>query len=81
MADNPLNNPQDFLAWKANPLTQGFLQYLTDYRLQMAMLWAEGQPMTPQQQAQAEVMGDLASLSCNDVRQFYGLEEGENDER
>ena len=80
MADNPMNNPQDFLAWKANPLTQGFLQYLTDHRRSMADLWASGQPMTPQQQAQAEVEGDLINLSCSDVRGFYGLTEGEGDE-
>jgi hypothetical protein len=34
-----------------------------------------------QAQAQAETLGDLAHLSCEDVRGFYGIEDEEGDEK
>lgn len=43
------------------------------------MEWAQGALLSPADQRQAEVMGDLAELSCNDIRRFYGMDEVEND--
>ena len=80
MADNPLTEPERFQAWTEDPLTKGFLQYLTDYRMQLAEAWAAGSPMSDKEQSMAEVLGDLSDLKVSDVRRFYGLEEAETAE-
>ena len=77
MADNPLTEPEAFRRWLENPLTQAFRQFLKDRQLQLAMLWAAGSPLSPADQSQAETLGDLASLNCNDVRGFYGKDDVE----
>lgn len=79
MQDNPLCSPAEFQGWVDNPMTQAFRQYLKDYRDQLSAMWAEGQPLSPKDQAWAEMAGDLASLSCDDVRAFYGIKEGESE--
>jgi hypothetical protein len=78
--DNPLTDPERFQAWAENPLTVAYRQYLTDFRLQLAMAWAAGSPMTEAQQSQAEVLGDLSDLKVADVRAFYNLDEVKRDD-
>ena len=72
---NQLTNPEAFQKWLSSPLTQAFRQYLKDYRDRIALAWAEGNPLGVKEQSQAETMGDLAALECNNIREFYGLEE------
>lgn len=77
MADNPLTDRERFQAWKEHPLTEGYLQYLRDYRDSMAALWVAGEALSEGQQSQASTLNDLALLECDDVRGFYGLEKAE----
>ena len=77
---NQLTDPEAFQKWISNPLTQAFRGFLKDYRDQLAMKWAEGHPLGPKEQSQAETLGDLAELECDDIRKFYGVEEADNGE-
>lgn len=72
---NPLTDPEQMAGWLGNRQTQAFRQYLQDFRARMAEAWASGQPMTPQHQAQADLLGQMAGLDCDAIRKFYGLEE------
>ena len=71
--DNPLTNPPEFQRWKESPLTAAYLQYLKDYQTSLAKAWAAGEPLTREHQVQAETLGDLADLTCSQVRAFYDL--------
>lgn len=77
---NLLVNPEEFQRWAENPLTVEYRQFLKDRCLQLAMQWAQGvvpsdNPAMISAQHQAETLGDLANLKCSDVRDFYGLED------
>lgn len=73
--DNPLTEPEQFQAWKEHRLTVAFLQYLRDFRTQLAEDWSQGHPLTAKDQRQARTLGELEHLSVDDVRGFYGLDE------
>lgn len=75
---NPLTDPEAFLRWVENPLTQAFRAHLMDRVASVQALWISEQ--TPSDQMQAEqtragTWADLCSLTCDDVRGFYGLSE------
>lgn len=77
MMDNPLTDPDQFLQWRDHPLTQAFHQFLRDRIKATADLWlAETSPSAMMQadQTRAGTLLDLADLSVDDVRQFYGME-------
>ena len=79
MQDNPLCNREEFQRWVDHPLTAAFRQFLKDRVQTLAMQWAQAaapsdSPAMMQAQAQAETLGDLAHLSCDDVRGFYDVE-------
>lgn len=44
------------------------------------MQWAQGEPLGLKEQSQAETLNDIATMSCNDMRGFYGLEEVESEQ-
>lgn len=76
--DNPLTDPERFHAWAEHPLTQAYRQFLKDRLQAAAMLWAQASVPSDQMQVdqtRAETWGDLAHLSCDDVRGFYGMDE------
>ena len=80
MADNPICNPAEFRQWADSPVTAAYLQFLKDRTSALAMQWAQRRspsdsPEMVAAQCQAETLGDLAALQCNDVRAFYGLDE------
>ena len=72
---NPLTQQEDFNRWLAHPMTEAFRGFLRDYRDQLAMQWAKGQPMSEADQSRAEFANDLTEITCADVRSFYGLDE------
>jgi len=72
--DNPLTSPEEFQEWKAHRLTQAFLAYLAHQRTEWAALWAAGHPLETLQQGQAVQLGLVLDLTCNDVREAYGME-------
>ena len=85
MADNPLTDPEAFSRWAENPLTQAFRAHLGDRVASIQALWLSEETPSAQMQAEqtrAGTWADLSSLSCDDVRGFYGLSEAEeaNDE-
>ena len=80
MQDNPLTDPEEFLRWKEHRLTQAYHQFLKDRVQMLALAWARGNLLTDRDQSQAETLGDLAHLSCDDVRNFYGVEGNYEDE-
>jgi hypothetical protein len=66
--------PEAFSQWRASPLTQEFLLLLSKRRDNLKEAWAQGQPLTVEQQAQAVLLGRLAQVSFDDVRDFAGLD-------
>ena len=81
---NPLTNRDEFLRWRDNQLTQAYHQFLMDRVQALSLAWAQrsvpsDHPAMVASQVQAETLGDLAALEHSDVRDFYGLSEGETE--
>lgn len=72
---NLLTDPEEFQAWKEHRLTAAFLQFLKDRQLALAMAWAEGSRLTPEDQGKSMELGELSRLSADDVREFYSKAE------
>ena len=75
--DNPLTDPEAFQRWAENPLTQAFRAHLGDRVASIQALWLSEETPSAQMQAEqtrAGTWADLCSLSCDDVRGFYGME-------
>jgi hypothetical protein len=74
---------QSFQAWRDNPLTQVFLQFLKDQQQALAQQWAAGSPfqLAPisAEQVKALLMGELSDLKWADYAGFYGLDEASED--
>ena len=62
---------ETFSQWRDNPLTQAFLTYLADRQRRLADQWAMGALMDPQTQARASLLGQLAQIRWDDVKDFY----------
>lgn len=58
-----LLDPEAFQAWKAQPQTQEFLQFLADRQADLMLAWGQGVSLMPEHQAQAVLLGQLADLS------------------
>jgi hypothetical protein len=63
-----------FQQWKDNPLTREFLSILKDRRQHLMEAWGRGQPLMPEQQAQAVLLGQLAEINFEDVQEMAGIE-------
>ncbi len=63
-----------FQEWLQNPLTQEYHQFHRDRRASLAERWARGNPLTPEHQAQAVMLGQLADISWEDIAEQYGIE-------
>mgnify|MGYP001558742868 CR=1 FL=1 len=76
---NRLLDPEQFQAWKANPLTQDYLAYLADRRSNLMEAWASGQwgADKVELQAQAVLLGTLAELSFEMIEDQYRKPEPE----
>ncbi len=72
---NPLVEPEQFQAWKGHRLTEPFLAYLRDRQMALMEAWGRGQALPLEYQAKASLLGELASLSCEQVRDFYQVNE------
>lgn len=66
-----------FLQWRDHPLTEVFRQYLLDQRETLGKAWMAGQPLSEAHQIKALLLGELADLDWDDVRQFYERPEEE----
>lgn len=78
MAGNPLTDPETFQRWAEHPLTAAFRAHLRDRVASVQELWVSEQTPSAQmqvEQTRAGTWADLASLSCDDVRGFYGMSE------
>lgn len=71
---------EEFTNWKASPLTQKFLAFLSDKREDLKETWAEGTPMSKDEEAIAFVYGDILSLEYEHVEEFYLTEEKETED-
>jgi hypothetical protein len=60
---NLLTDPEVYQGWKDSPQTQAYLQILNQRRLYLMEEWARGRMTTPEQQAQAVLLTQLADLS------------------
>lgn len=79
---NLLTEPETLEAWRSHPLTKEFLRYLEDRRMAAMDQWGRGQflPMTlPNLQVEAVTLGTLLHLSSDDVRTFYGVDDGHDE--
>lgn len=68
---------EGFQQWKDNPLTREFLSLLANRQLGLMEAWGRGQPLSPEQQAQAVILGKLAEVSFEDVEEMAGIEREE----
>jgi hypothetical protein len=66
--------PEEFQRWKDSNLTREFLSLLQRRRQQLMEAWAAGQPLNPEQQAQAVLLGHLVDLKHEDVLDMAGVE-------
>jgi hypothetical protein len=65
--------------WRNHPVSRAVLQYLQDYRLQMAEKVAESlfqgqsisQDRVDEVALRCEIMGDVANISADDINTFY----------
>jgi hypothetical protein len=64
----------EFQRWRDQPLTHQFLKVLGMRRDNLATAWSQGQPLTPEQQAQAVLLGRLAEVRFEDVAEMAGIE-------
>jgi hypothetical protein len=73
--------PEEFQRWKDSNLTREFLSLLQRRRQQLMEAWAAGQPLNPEQQAQAVLLGHLVDLKHEDVLDMAGVEVSDDDLR
>jgi hypothetical protein len=66
--------PEEFQRWKDSPLTQEFLSLLKARQQNLMEAWGRGQPVSPEQQAQAVILGQLAQVRFEDVQDMAGVE-------
>lgn len=66
--------PEEFQRWRDQPLTGEFLGLLKLRRQHLMEAWAGGMPLTPEQQAQAVLLGQLSEVRLDDLREIAGLE-------
>lgn len=74
-----LSSPEEFLAWKEHPATQEYLTFLKDRQSDLKEAWGRGLSMTPEQQAQAVLLGQLVGLRWSDLAEQYGWKREEAD--
>lgn len=74
------SDEDEFLEWKHHPLTEMWLQYLKDYRMQLAQLWASGEPLGPEVQATATTLTDMIEMDYEGIREFYRKEDEEDED-
>jgi hypothetical protein len=65
---------EQFQAWKDHPVTVEFFQYLRARQWALMQAWGRGQIWSPEQQAQAVLLGQLAEISLADVAEQYDVE-------
>lgn len=63
-----------FQEWKDNPATQDFLTYLAERQMALMEAWGRGAPLTPEQQAQAVLLGRLSTIRFEDICEHYEME-------
>lgn len=68
-----LNSPEGFQAWKDSPATQEFLGLLGQRQRDLMAAWGRGASLTPEQQAQAVLLGQLSRIRFREE----GRSEGE----
>jgi hypothetical protein len=76
-----IRTEEGFQAWKDSPLTREYLQFLRDRQAALMRAWAEGKSLTPEHQAQAVLLGQLAEIRWHDVAEQYGIEVRDDDNR
>ena len=68
-----IKTKEGFQAWKDNPLTREYLQYLRDRQSNLKEAWARGKLLTVEQQAQAVLLGQLAEMGWDEIAAQYEI--------
>lgn len=63
--------PDEFEAWRGNPVTEAVHQYLRDYARLIRSEWADGENWTDQARWQVQNLEDLAGLDLESIESFY----------
>lgn len=66
--------PEEFQRWRDNPLTVEFLGLLKLRRQHLMEAWARGQSLTPEEQAQAVLLGKLSEVRRENLMELAGIE-------
>lgn len=64
-----------FQEWKDQPGTRDFLAFLAERQQHLMEAWGRGAPLTPEEQAQAVLLGHLSRVSFDDMIEHFGLED------
>jgi hypothetical protein len=77
-------NREAFQEWRESPLTQDFFRLMADRKQSLMEQWAAGTPgaHSPEFQAQARLLGQLAEMNWDSLHGLFGIErkEEENDD-
>jgi hypothetical protein len=73
--------PEEFQRWKDSQATKEFLSLLSRRRSNLMEAWAAGQPLAPEQQAQAVLLGQLSRVQHDDVLDMAGVEVSDDNNR
>ena len=68
---------EEFQRWRDHPLTKEFLTLLGNRQRDLMEAWGRGHSLTPEQQAGAVLLGQLAGLSFEYVCDLAGIERPE----
>ncbi len=81
MSKSPRLSRRTFQEWKGHPTTEEFCQYLRDRSDHLKALWGETlAELDPSTREKAVLLHRLANLKWDEVREFYDIEETDDDE-
>ncbi len=71
MSANPRLTKDEFLAWRAHPVTEVVHRYLLDYAASIRADWAQGANWTDGAKQQVFNFEDLAEIDLESIETFY----------
>lgn len=81
MPKHRLPTPDEWAAWRANPITEAVMGLYRDKAAEIRSRWAEGQDWTDDAKWAVVTFEDMAGIELDDLNEFYQEEDdGTQDE-
>lgn len=74
---NLLTDKEAFQEWINSPLTLEWIKYLKDRQQALMEAWSQGSMTSPEEQAQAVLLGQLARIRSEDIMDHYSHQRSE----